>query len=204
MAEQVSFVVFVGEVLRTEQIALLAAQSRVEREQDLFCHVNSICRCDSLGQLHVVAFARCDIAGRFLFVGNGVEAIEQVCRSIAAFVADTFPYCIVKRLAKALCDSRENEQRSRCVLLSCAFACSTGAKNCRNRRVRLELSHYRAEVGLQAAIVDIEVSIRSARSLIRCELCISANSAYILRIADTRATRHILESVLQTDDRKHK
>lgn len=108
VGEQVAFVVLVHEVLQAVEIEVLGAEARVERKEDLLSDVNGIGRGNRVGELHVVAFLGCDGTCGDFFVGNRVEAVEQVGGGVTGGVALAVPDGIVQVLREVLGDAGED------------------------------------------------------------------------------------------------
>ena len=87
--------------------------------------------------------------------------------------------------------------------LTIALCVADLTEQCRYCGVRFKLGHDTTHECLQGAVVHIEIEVRRARGLVRAELCISGQSAHILLIAYARASSHVLQRVLNTDDGQH-
>ena len=145
----------------------------------------------------------CNLTCGNLLLSDGIEAIKQIQRGIAIGIAHTFPDSIIEVLRKGDSNGTQHMERGRRFHLTVALRCSHLTEHGRDSRVRLELSHYRTHERFQRTEVQVQVIIGRARRLIRPELRITRHSGNGLLVADTGARRHVLESVLDTDDGEH-
>ena len=196
-------IVLVGEVLRAEHVEILGAQARVKRIQNLLGDVASVVACDSLGELHVVALCGCNVTGGNLVLRNGIETIEQIERGVTIGVTNTFPDSIVQVLGKGDSNRAEHVQRRRRFELTVAFGGCHLTEDGRDSRVRLELGYNGTQEGFERTEVQVEVVIGRARRLIRTKLRITGYSGHGLFVTNARTGSHVLERVLNTDDRQH-
>ena len=106
-------------------------------------------------------------------------------------------------LGKGDSNRAEHVQRRRRFHLTVTFGGCHLTEHGRDSRVRLELGYNGTQEGFESTELQVEVVIGRARRLVRTKLRIAGNSGYGLLVTNARTGSHVLECVLDTDDRQH-